>query len=70
MNGRNSTLLSKEATRINSTLKNPVTHKRLKRQLKRLWNKRPWTLKHNIRLTTTELWRLFLNQDVGTLSAQ
>lgn len=65
MNGRISTLLGKETTRINGLLKKPLPHKTLKRRLKKLWNKKSWIEKAK---AVPEI--IALNQDVGTLSAQ
>lgn len=65
MNGRTSTLLAREAGRINGLIKKPLPHKTLKRRLKKLWNKRPWTERFKVRQELRAL-----HSGAGTPSAQ
>jgi len=49
MNGKTAALLSKEATRINSKLVG-ASGNRIRRELKRKWNRLPWPKRHSMRL--------------------
>jgi len=49
MNGRTAGLLNKEATRINSKLVG-ASGNRIRRELKRKWNRLPWPERHAMRL--------------------